>query len=561
MSEFLTLMRLSLSMAGKRLFDRRPRALVQHASYVVVLSIFFLGAFFFFYRIFLYLYRTPPVGPILVDRIFSGAFVVFLAMLFMSAVIASLSTFYRSEELEFLMSRPVEVNAIFMAKFVENTIYASWATLLAGIPLIAAYGLASKAGWFFYPLAMIGLFLFVLIPGALGASCLLLLARFFPTLKRRELMFILAGLIVVGLFLFIRVVQPYGFSIADTDDIVKLEAYLRNMKGVSWPYLPSTWMVQVAVEARGGSLFESVYHILLLLSSAAMATAVAALVASVVYYAGWSRSLESSSARGGVRVQRAGAPVMLDRLSRATGSLLLAKDVRLFYRDPAQWAQGAILLVLLAVYVLSLRDARLHFYTVFWRTVIAFINLGFTGYIMATLAIRFVFPAVSIESSTFWILRSSPLSTRRFLIEKFVLNGVIALVLVEILAICSNLLLGVEGLIIVVSAVAAFFFAMSLTSLSIGLGALFPMMGERNASKIASGPGGILAAIASLGYVAMVVTILARPAYVYSMAKLLGRSPPVSTFWICGVLFLAVNAAATAMPLTVATRSLELRDL
>ncbi|KPK70482.1 hypothetical protein AMJ71_08500 [candidate division TA06 bacterium SM1_40] len=561
MSEFLTLMRLAVSMAAKRIFDRRPRSVIQHISYVVVLSIFFSGAFFFFYRIFLYLYATPPVGPALVDRIFSAAFIVFLTMLFMSAVIASLSTFYRSEELEFLMSRPLEVNAIFMGKFVENTVYSSWATLLAGVPLVAAYGIASRAGWVFYPVAMVGLLLFVLIPGALGASCLLVLARFFPLLKRREIVLILGGLVVIGLFLFVRVVQPYGFSIAETEDIVRLEQYLSGLKGMSSPYLPSTWMVRVAVNARSGWFGESLYHILLLFSSAAMAIAIAAATASLVYYTGWTRSLESSSERRGSRPQRAASPGVVDRLCREVGSVLFDKDIRLFVRDPSQWAQAAILIVLLGVYVVSLRDARLHFYSIFWRTVIAFVNLAFTGYIMATLAIRFVFPAVSMESRTFWILRSSPLSAKRFLTEKFLLNGGISLVLVEILAICSNLLLGVEGLIIVISAIAVFFFAVSLTSVSIGLGTLFPMLGERNASKIASGPGGILAAIASLAYVALAVSILARPAYIYSMAKLLGRSLPLSTFGIFALLFLAINAVATTMPLTLAVRSLKFRDL
>ena len=41
------------------------------------------------------------------------------------------------------------------------------------------------------------------------------------------------------------------------------------------------------------------------------------------------------------------------------------------------------------------------------------------GFVMATVSVRFVFPAVSAEGAAFWIIRTAPISLRDFLWSKF----------------------------------------------------------------------------------------------------------------------------------------------
>jgi ABC-2 type transport system permease protein len=53
----------------------------------------------------------------------------------------------------------------------------------------------------------------------------------------------------------------------------------------------------------------------------------------------------------------------------------------------------------------------------FIKNVYAFVNLGMAGFVMATVAVRFVFPAVSAEGAAFWIIRLRRSPARFSLVE------------------------------------------------------------------------------------------------------------------------------------------------
>ena len=76
------------------------------------------------------------------------------------------------------------------------------------------------------------------------------------------------------------------------------------------------------------------------------------------------------------------------------------------------------------------------------------------GFVMATVAVRFVFPAVSAEGAAFWIIRTAPISLRDFLWSKFWTGLVPVLVLTEGLTVAANEFLGVDPFLKVLSAVA-----------------------------------------------------------------------------------------------------------
>src|SRR5207245_5355371 len=107
----------------------------------------------------------------------------------------------------------------------------------------------------------------------------------------------------------------------------------------------------------------------------------------------------------------------------------------------SQWSQLLLLLalVLLYLYNFSVLDLqRIPYMSGFIKNVYAFVNLGMAGFVMATVAVRFVFPAVSMEGAAFWIIRSSPIALRDFLWSKFWTGLVPVLVLTGGLAIAAN---------------------------------------------------------------------------------------------------------------------------
>ena len=239
---------------------------------------------------------------------------------------------------------------------------------------------------------------------------------------------------------------------------------------------------------------------------------------------------------------------------------MMVKDIKLFIRDPNQWSQFAVLLVLLAVYLANLRFVPSRVESLLWQTIISFVNFGFSGYILATLSVRFVYPAISMEGKSFWSIMSSPLSVKSLFWEKFIIAFIVFFILAEIVAVISNAILSQSTQMIILTAVGILLMSISLVSLNVGLGILFPNFEELNPMRIASSGGGMIAALLSLIYVAVVVVIIALPTYRYASYLALGDT--FSNWEIFGsvVALIVVNTAATVIPLKLGLKSVAKRE-
>jgi ABC-2 type transport system permease protein len=195
---------------------------------------------------------------------------------------------------------------------------------------------------------------------------------------------------------------------------------------------------------------------------------------------------------------------------------IVLKDLKLFFRDTSQWSQLFLLFALMVVYIYSFkflpldRAAMPSFYL---QNLIAFLNLGMVGFVTSAIAVRFVFPAVSLEGTSFWIIRSAPLSISAFLWAKFSSSLLPLLVLAEALIILSNTLLKVTPFMMELGIVTVFMITFGITSLGVGLGAVFPRFKHENVAQIPTGFGGIVYMLITMLFIGAVIIIEAWPTY------------------------------------------------
>jgi len=149
------------------------------------------------------------------------------------------------------------------------------------------------------------------------------------------------------------------------------------------------------------------------------------------------------------------------------------------------------------------------------KNVYAFVNLAMAGFVMATVAVRFVFPGVSAEGAAFWIIRAAPISMRDFLWSKFWIGLVPVLVLSEALTVAANELLGVDPFLKVIAAIAIVFMSCALVGLATGLGARYPRFDADNASQVAGSFGGIAFMVMAVLFVLITIALLGWPSSVY----------------------------------------------
>ena len=159
----------------------------------------------------------------------------------------------------------------------------------------------------------------------------------------------------------------------------------------------------------------------LLLWSTALALVVMGAWVHVHHYGrGFTRAQEGADRRAGGRRMR-WVDLLLSRFSPRTRELV-AKEVKVFFRDSTQWSQLILLAVLVVVHVYNIRVLPLYSgeqVSFFLINLVSFLNLGLAGFVVAAIAARFVFPAMSLEGRMLWLLRSSPLEVRTLFWTKY----------------------------------------------------------------------------------------------------------------------------------------------
>ena len=240
--------------------------------------------------------------------------------------------------------------------------------------------------------------------------------------------------------------------------------------------------------------------------------------------------------------------------------------MRTFARDTTQWSQLLLLLALVIVYLynFSVLPSNFTFATFFLQNLFSFLNLGLAGFVLAAVAVRFVFTSVSAEGLAFWIVRSSPLTVDRFLWSKFFTAIPPLVVLSQILTLASNHFLGATTFMTVLSAVTILCVTFGIVGLGVGMGAIFPRFKFENVTQIAGSAGGLLYMIAATSFVAVVLFLEAVPVYLYLNAEYRG-SPLEPRAWliIAGTLLcvLVVNALAVWLPMRMGARRLALIEI
>jgi ABC-2 type transport system permease protein len=151
-----------------------------------------------------------------------------------------------------------------------------------------------------------------------------------------------------------------------------------------------------------------------------------------------------------------------------------------------------------------------------YRNAISLLNLTATALLLCTYTGRFIYPMLSLEGRKFWILGLLPFKRERLLWGKFTFSALGAVFIAEFLVLLSDLMLGMPWLVLLIHALAVAVLAVGLSGLSVGLGACLPTFRETDPSKIAAGFGGTLNLVAGLGFLIVVVGVMAVPWHAYA---------------------------------------------
>jgi len=498
----------SLWSSRNRALRREPgdlaRALLFGAVGLVVCAALFAGSFWLTLQLDAY----EELGDFLLRLGLSWVFLTFLSFLAFSGVVTALSTFFLSEDLRLLLAAPVAGRRLFHARFFRTVGQASWMVVIFLMPVLVGVGVARCAPIGFYLTAALTVPPFAVIPVALGSAVTLLLVNVFPARRARDILMLMGLVFAASIVLLLRYVRPE--QLLRVESLPDVMGFFTTLQSPITPMLPSFWAGEMLFASLQGGL--DLVHGGALWTTALGLTVLLGAANERWYFTGFSKAQEARKARF-TRL------AILDRVMPRLGLSpvrrhLLTKDLKVFLRDVTQWSQLLLLCALVLVYLYNFRVLdleRVPYMSGVIKNFYAFVNLGMAGLVMATVAVRFVFPAVSAEGGAFWIIRTAPISLADFLWSKFWTGFVPVLVLTELLTIVANELMGVDPFLKVICALAIVFMSLALVGLATGLGARYPRFRADNITQVAGSFGGVTFMVGAVLFLVIVIVLVGWP--------------------------------------------------
>ena len=517
---------------------------------------FWAAVFGIAYRMLSYFRGVEEIGSLLAGKMLSMMLMAFGGILLLSNLVTALSTFFLAKDLEMMVAAPVDWLRFYLAKLLETMVHSSWMVILLALPILTAYGIVYDGGPLFLFVAMSAMVPFLIIPTAVGAAVTLILVTIFPARRTRDILSLVAAGAAAGLVLFLRLAQPE--RLARPEGFQSLVDFIALLKTPQSPLLPSEWTAQVVMNWL--LRVADPLPIALLWTTAGAFVVFGAMLHQRLYAEGYSKAQEGANSYLHGRTWQRIINATLGWLPVTRREFIL-KDTKIFFRDATQWSQLILLAVLLIVYVFNIRalplfsGEKVPFSLV---TMVAFLNLGLAGFVLAAIAARFIFPSVSLEGRTLWLLRSTPLDLRALLWSKYWIGALPLLVLAVGITWITNTMLHATGFMMAVSLATIVLYTLAASALALAMGVFYPQFETENAAQIPTSLGGLLFMMMSICLLGLIIASEAGPVATYLRAQQSGTPLVASPDLVVGLgLVVVLCVATTLVSLRLALRKLE----
>lgn len=494
-----------------------------------------------FFRLLKYLMTIELLGPLLMWKLTAMMFLMTFSMVTVSSLLTSLTTLYYSHDLRFLLKAPVSLRTVFLDKSLESAFFASWMIGLILVPYVLAVSRVLHLGSGFFAAFAAALPPFLLLAASVGIGFTLLLLYLFPSSRTRDVVWVFSSLSLTVTYGLVRFAQPERLIRPDALKVVA--EYLNFLQAPTAPYLPSWWLTRGLQAAASGRWLDCARDAALLWAGAVAVYTLLVALAGATYFTGYSGAQE-----GALRKRaHSYAPLRVPPL--------LWKEWVAFRRDVKHWSQMLLIVGLVFVYLFSIR--RLPLDSPDLRSLVAFLNVGTAGFVIAALGLRFTFPSVSLEGKAWWILRSAPLGVEQVMRQKFVFSAVPMLTVALVLGLMTNHILDADRFTACLSLGALLTVALVVCAMGVGFGSLFPRFTVENIHQIESSLGGFVYMAASLFYIGLTLAILAAPMQMHFSER---YGKPVwngRVIAFAAAAWLALNLFACLTPWILGRRALE----
>ncbi len=429
----------------------------------VVVVAAFVGFCFVAYGIFAAIKLVGADGFLLAGVIVTLAFHGLLVLAFVFDIATTTNIFFLSSDLSLLMAAPVPARRVFVLKYFEAMGSGSLISSFVAFPILLGFGLAFGAPWPFYIAMFAMVTLFLSVPVSVGTIAGLVISRFAPASRVKEVLGLVGGVLALGFWVAIQLLRP---AIRDNIQTGDVTAQMKSLATHGGHFLTKMLPSSLAAEGlRGfaaGRPREGLASMVFLAIMAGLMFGVSVLASKRMYMAGWVR-VAPAGGKG-----RVGRPFPLRRLLCWLPSFeksVVSTTASLFVRDPQQLMPVATITIMMALFpfLMGRRTGNIISPAVILQS---FAALSFIG--SMNLAVN----ATVIDGRNFWLILCSPRSPARKIFSKLLVSVLFFIPLAAVAAVGFR----AAGLIGWALVPRALWFASCMTFLGGGIGVMLALI-------------------------------------------------------------------------------------
>jgi ABC-2 type transport system permease protein len=361
--------------------------------------------------------------------------VLILTGLFIGILLTSfgvlLQALYLSGDMDFLLTTPVPIRAVFVAKLLQAVLPNFALVSLFGLPVLFGLGFSGGYNILYYPLVLLTMIVLALAAAGLSSLLVMLVVRIMPPRRAAEILGFFGALIGFTCSQMGNLSNSFRNQMQDVSS-TQLSGLLMR---ANTPWLPLNWAGQGLIALGEGHWLTGLPLVGLTLGLATAAFWFALVTSERWYYSGWAGMQVIERKKKPTRTSQPVTGEQENAFSRLTRLLpppvwgIVWKDFLTLRRDLRSLSQLISPLIMGVIYTLMMfRGGRSQSFEggdiPQWvsssiRVVTAYGNVGMSLFVGWILLARLAGLGFSHEGKNYWMLKASPVHTGHLLAAKF----------------------------------------------------------------------------------------------------------------------------------------------
>jgi ABC-2 type transport system permease protein len=448
--------------------------------------------------------RSPQLAQVVSDpdRLLNSIPVLIVTIAFVAILITSfgllLQALYLAGDMDFLLSSPLPMRAVFLSKQLQAILPNYALVLLVGLPVLFGLGISQGYNFLYYPLVVLMLTLLTLTAAGIASLVVMGVVHIFPARRVAE---------VLGFFVAtISILCSQTGQIANFADLSDDQASLAlNQLGrINSPFSPLAWVGSglVAIGQRNWLFGAGLIAVTLVLCGVVFILSLN--TAERLYFSGWASVHITKRKKKANRRQLPARSIfapLVNRLLTPQVRAIVTKDFQVLRRDLRNMSQLVTPLIIGIVYAVMLvrsgSEPSPGVLPQVLTNITLYANVGISMFIGWSLLSRLAGMSFSLEGKQYWLLKSAPVSTLRLVSGKYLVAFLPTLALCWTFLLITSLLQQTSLDTLAYSLVVVAFSVAGVAGLNLAFGIVGANFEWEDPRRISQGALGCLGALVS----------------------------------------------------------------